>query len=157
MTAVGGGKALLRAEGLGRPIEGRAAPGLALNEAGLALIRPESARLVSDGIPASVTERVYLGEITAVRLRLPNSQEIWCRRFAAEVPDTGKQVIGWDETAVSILPAEIQRKGVCCHADETRLLQTGAAGAVAGPAIFRTGTGVRAQGRPMTFCSWAAR
>jgi putative spermidine/putrescine transport system substrate-binding protein len=35
-----------------------------------------------------------------------------------------------------------------------RLLQAGAAGAVAGPAIFRTGTGVRAQGRPMTFCSW---
>ena len=111
VTAVGGGKAMLHAEGLGRPIEGRAAPGLALNEAGLALIRPESVRLVSDGIPASVTERVYLGEITAMRLRLPNSQEIWCRRFAAEVPDTGKQVIGWDETAVSILPAGDFEKG----------------------------------------------
>jgi ABC-type Fe3+/spermidine/putrescine transport system ATPase subunit len=105
VTAVGAGKATLRVEGLDLRIAGRAAPGLVLNEAALALIRPESVRLASDGIPASVIERVYLGEITAMRLRLPNSQEIWCRRFAAEVPDTGKQVIGWDETAVSILPA----------------------------------------------------
>jgi len=104
VASVGGGKAVLNAEGLDVSITGRAAPGLAANAPAFALIRPEAVRLIKGGIPASVIERVYLGEITAVRLRLPNSQELWCRRFAAEVPDIEKHEIGWDETAVSILP-----------------------------------------------------
>jgi ABC-type Fe3+/spermidine/putrescine transport system ATPase subunit len=111
VVTVGGGKAVLCAEGINFTIAGRAAPGLAANEPALALVRPESVRLIKGGIPASVVERVYLGEITAMRLRLANAQELWCRRFAAEVPDTEKQEIGWDETAVSILPATNPEQG----------------------------------------------
>jgi ABC-type Fe3+/spermidine/putrescine transport system ATPase subunit len=111
VASIGNGRAVLDAEGLSVPIAGRAAPGLTASASALALIRPESVRLIKGGIPASVVERVYLGEITAVRLRLPNSQELWCRRFAAEVPDDEKQEIGWDETAVSILPATNPEKG----------------------------------------------
>jgi ABC-type Fe3+/spermidine/putrescine transport system ATPase subunit len=111
VTALSEGKAMLHAEGVSHPLTGRAAPGLVVGGPALALIRPESVRLVSGGVPATVIERVYLGEITAMRLRLPGSQELWCRRFAAEVPDTENQKIGWDETAVSILPATEPEKG----------------------------------------------
>jgi len=110
------GTAGLRVDGLTKPIEGRATQGLCLHQPAFALIRPESVRPIADGIQATVVERVYLGEIIALRLRLPNAQELWCRRFAAEIPDSPTQAIGWDRAAVSILPelSPEERNQVLC-------------------------------------------
>jgi hypothetical protein len=63
-------------------------------------VRPETA-----GIAASLVERVYLGELVALRLKLPGGQEIWCRRLAGDVPAGLAQLhIGWDADRVTLLP-----------------------------------------------------
>jgi ABC-type Fe3+/spermidine/putrescine transport system ATPase subunit len=94
----------LRVEGLTQPVEGRAAPGLAAGGAGSALIRPEHVKPMPSGMPARIVERVFLGEIVALRLALAAGPELWSRRFGAEAPSGDHVEIGWDRDAVSILP-----------------------------------------------------
>jgi hypothetical protein len=73
--------------------------------AALALVRPESVRPETDGIACRVLERVYLGELVALRLKLPGGQEIWCRRLAGDLPaDLARLEIGWDANRVTLLP-----------------------------------------------------
>ena len=104
VLAGSGGRAAIRIEGLEAPIEGRAAEGLAGGGAGAALIRPERVRLVPGGHPARVVERVFLGEIVALRLALAGGLELWSRLFSSDAPRTDHVEIGWDRDAVSILP-----------------------------------------------------
>jgi ABC-type Fe3+/spermidine/putrescine transport system ATPase subunit len=99
-----GGEAALRVQGLTQPVEGRAAPGLAAGGAGSALIRPEHVKPMPSGMPARIVERVFLGEIVALRLALAAGPELWSRRFGAEAPSGDHVEIGWDRDAVSILP-----------------------------------------------------
>ena len=73
--------------------------------AALALVRPENVRLETDGIAANLLERVYLGELVALRLALPGGQEIWCRRLAGDLNGgPAKLNIGWDPNRVTLLP-----------------------------------------------------
>ncbi|TPQ43968.1 ABC transporter ATP-binding protein, partial [Prosthecomicrobium hirschii] len=114
VEAIADGRARLAVPGLAMPIEGRAAAGLAVGAVASALIRPEAIRAAAGGvasggvgaggIEAGVIERVYLGEIVALRLRLDGGHEVWSRRFAGEVPAGDRIAIGWDAGAVSILP-----------------------------------------------------
>ena len=69
-----------------------------------ALLRPEAVRAHAGGLSARVAERVYLGELVAVRLSLANGHDLWSRRLASEW--TGRDVVevGWDASAISILP-----------------------------------------------------
>ena len=98
------GRAVLRVEGFRQPVEGSAAPGLATGGAGAALIRPEHVKVSPGGHKARIVERVFLGEIIAIRLALQVGPELWSRRFAAEAPSGDEVEIGWDRDAVSILP-----------------------------------------------------
>jgi ABC-type Fe3+/spermidine/putrescine transport system ATPase subunit len=98
------GSAALSADGLAAPIEGYAAQGLRIGEAACALIRPEHVRLVAGGQPARIVERIFLGEIAALRLALPGGVELWSRLFSSDAPAGDEVEIGWDRERVSILP-----------------------------------------------------
>jgi ABC-type Fe3+/spermidine/putrescine transport system ATPase subunit len=104
VAALGDGGAALGADGLAAPIEGFAAQGLRVGETACALIRPEHVRLVSGGQPARIVERIFLGEIAALRLALPGGVELWSRLFSSDAPAGDEVEIGWDRERVSILP-----------------------------------------------------
>jgi ABC-type Fe3+/spermidine/putrescine transport system ATPase subunit len=108
VAAISGGRAQLSVPGLDRPIEGRAAPGIDVGAPAAALIRPESVQPRKSGLSGRVVERVYLGELAAIRFRLSGGHELWCRRLSGEVPEGDAAEIGWDSTAVSILPEATQ-------------------------------------------------
>ncbi|WP_158815593.1 ABC transporter ATP-binding protein [Methylocapsa sp. S129] len=104
VAELGDGRAMLSAQGLAAPIEGYAAQGLRMAEAACALIRPEHVRLVAGGQPARIVERLFLGEIAALRLVLPSGAELWSRLFSSDAPAGDEIEIGWDRERVSILP-----------------------------------------------------
>ena len=56
------------------------------------------------GLHARIAERVYLGELVAVRLALATGHELWSRRLASEWSGRDAVEIGWDSSAISILP-----------------------------------------------------
>jgi len=98
------GRATLGVPGLASPLEGRAGQGLREGGAASALLRPEAVRAQSGGLRARVAERVYLGEMVAVRLKLDSGHELWSRRLAGEWSGRDDVEIGWDASAISILP-----------------------------------------------------
>ena len=98
------GRATLDVPGLALTLEGRAAEGLLAGGPAAALLRPEAIRAQTGGITARVTERVYLGELVAVRLVLAGGQELWSRRLASEWKGRDVVEIGWDASDISILP-----------------------------------------------------
>ena len=98
------GRATLGVPGLASPLEGRAGQGLREGVAASALLRPEAVRAQSGGLRARVAERVYLGEMVAVRLKLDSGHELWSRRLAGEWSARDDVEIGWDASAISILP-----------------------------------------------------
>jgi ABC-type Fe3+/spermidine/putrescine transport system ATPase subunit len=108
VAALNGDRARLAVPGLDRPIEGRAAPGVSVGAPAAALIRPETIRTQRDGLPGRVVERIYLGELAAIRFRLAGGHELWCRRLSGEAPEGDAAEIGWETTAVSILPEATQ-------------------------------------------------
>ncbi|MGA2793594.1 MAG: ABC transporter ATP-binding protein [Roseiarcus sp.] len=98
------GRATLGADGLASPIEGHAGQGLRIGDAACALIRPEHVRPVAGGQRACIAERIFLGEIVALRLALPGGVELWSRLFSSDAPAGDQIEIGWDRERVSILP-----------------------------------------------------
>ena len=102
------GRATLAVPGLARPIEGRAAACLRAGDPASALLRPESVLALTGGLPARVAERVYLGELVAVRLTLASGLELWSRRIASEWSGRDVVEVGWDASAISILPEASQ-------------------------------------------------
>ena len=104
VEAIALGRARLPVPALGSTIEGRAAPGLAVGGPASALLRPEAVRHQPGGLSARVLERIYLGEIVAVRLGLADGVSLWSRRHAGEFPAADTVEVGWDPNAVSILP-----------------------------------------------------
>lgn len=98
------GRATLAVPGFAQPIEGRAGQGLRAGSGASALLRPEAVRAHAGGLQARVAERVYLGELIAVRLMLESGHELWSRRLASEWSGRDVVEIGWDASAVSILP-----------------------------------------------------
>ena len=101
---VSNGRATLGVSGLATPLNGRAGQGLREGGAASALLRPEAVRAQSGGLRARVAERVYLGELVAVRLKLDSGHELWSRRLAGEWSGRDDVEIGWDASAISILP-----------------------------------------------------
>ena len=97
------GRAMLAVTGTS-PIEGRAREGLVRGAEACALIRPEHVRPVPGGIPARIVERIFLGEIVALRLVLQEGIELWSRQFSSDAPVGDQTEIGWDRERVSILP-----------------------------------------------------
>ncbi len=73
----------------------------------LLLVRPEDFRVVGADQPAivgHVTEIVYLGELTAFRIRLAGDHEIWMRQMKLPGLQVGEPVrIGWDTASVRLL------------------------------------------------------
>jgi ABC-type Fe3+/spermidine/putrescine transport system ATPase subunit len=104
VVGVAGGRAGLDVSDFLRPLEGRAAPGLVAGKRAAALLRPEAVRAQPGGIKARVAERVYLGELSAVRLLLDSGRQLWSRRLAQEWNGRDVVEIGWDAGAISILP-----------------------------------------------------
>ncbi len=98
------GSATLAVEGLAAPIEGESVQGLRMGERACALIRPENVRQVAGGRQARIVERIFLGEIVALRLALPGGVELWSRLFSSDAPAGDQVEIGWDRERVSILP-----------------------------------------------------
>ena len=89
-----------------QPVEGRAGAGPRGRSArGSALIRPEHVRPMPAACRRAIVERVYLGEIVALRLRPRGGH--WNSGGAASEPRRRPDddvEIGWDRAAVSILP-----------------------------------------------------
>jgi ABC-type Fe3+/spermidine/putrescine transport system ATPase subunit len=108
VASVADGHATLSVPGLDRQIEGRAGAGISVGSPAAALIRPESIRPQRSGLAGHVVERVYLGELAAIRLRLAGGHELWCRRLSGDVPEGDAAEIGWESAAVSILPEATQ-------------------------------------------------
>jgi ABC-type Fe3+/spermidine/putrescine transport system ATPase subunit len=98
------GRATLAVDGFASPIEGCPGEGLRIADAACALIRPEHVRPVPGGRQARVAERIFLGEIVALRLALPGGVELWSRLFSSDAPAGDTIEIGWDRERVSILP-----------------------------------------------------
>jgi len=106
----GNGQATLGVAGLGMAFRAPAADGLQKGETAALLIRPENVRLcpeASHGITGQVEERVFLGEIEAIRLRLADGTELWSREFATERSErAGRLNASWNEADARILPIE---------------------------------------------------
>jgi len=100
----GGGRAAIIVPGLPLPVEGQAAPGLVIGALATALIRPEAIGAGAHGVPATMLERVYLGELVALRYRLPGGQDLWRRHLAGGAEAGDAATLTWDPARVRILP-----------------------------------------------------
>jgi len=76
----------------------------------LLLARPETIRVAeldAPGIGAMVEETVYLGELTATRIRLARGQQIWMRAMNAPPRAVGSEIrIKWDPVKARLLASE---------------------------------------------------
>jgi ABC-type Fe3+/spermidine/putrescine transport system ATPase subunit len=109
VTQLANGGARVALAGLGMEIDGEAASGLAVGADAGALIRPEALTFSAPGdagISARVVERVYLGDIVAIRTQLRQGQALWCRCFSgAGAPAEGQEVrLSWRNEDVRIIP-----------------------------------------------------
>ncbi|MBV9754601.1 MAG: ABC transporter ATP-binding protein [Hyphomicrobiales bacterium] len=104
------GKARLSVPGFERPLVGRAAAGVGKGMKAAAMIRPENIRPRPGGLPGRIVERVFLGEITAMRLVVADGIRLWSRLLGADVPQTETMDVGWRAEDVSILPDEARSK-----------------------------------------------
>ncbi len=75
----------------------------------LLLVRPEAlATGAVEGPQAVVIEVVYLGELTATRLRLPSGQDVWSRAMNTPPLAAGQTTrIAWDPAKARLLPSEV--------------------------------------------------
>jgi ABC-type Fe3+/spermidine/putrescine transport system ATPase subunit len=75
----------------------------------LLLVRPEDFRPVPNGEPgldAEIAEVVYLGELTALRLKLATGQSVWLRQMKLPPLGVGERMrVRWDPTSVRLLEA----------------------------------------------------
>ncbi len=91
---------------LGRQLAAAAPPGMQPGQEGHLLIRPEHVLLDDpQGIPATIDEVVYLGELTALHLRLENGQGIWARQITDRSLRRGDRVTAsWKPETPRIVP-----------------------------------------------------
>ncbi|MBM3554107.1 MAG: ABC transporter ATP-binding protein [Alphaproteobacteria bacterium] len=104
VAATDGKSARFEATGIVGPLTGRATPGIAVGGPAAAMIRPEHVRPTAGGRKAQIVERVFLGEIVALRLDLGDGTELWSRLFSSDAPAGETIEVGWSEDNVSILP-----------------------------------------------------
>jgi len=113
-----GGRGRLVIESLDCVVEGLVNDGVQTGQEAVAMVRPEAVSVsceAGSGIRARVEEVVYLGELVSLKLRIPNGQEMWCRRLAKEQWPSREDVwVTWDAKDLRILPVsggETQEKG----------------------------------------------
>lgn len=104
VVSMDGETAALAVNGFPAPIVGRAAKGLSVGSAAVALLRPEAIAIGERGMGARVVERVYLGEITATRVSLAHGQALWCRAFGGPPSMSSDVFVDWLPSAARILP-----------------------------------------------------
>ncbi len=110
---VGDGQAVLESQALRRTFSAAVADGVAVGDQAALVIRPAhvSVRSSGDGLPAEIVERVFLGEIEAVRLRLQDESEMWSRSMTADrVTGDGGFIVDWNNDWARIVPVNQQRK-----------------------------------------------
>jgi len=91
----------------GRSVGATAVPGLQAGQQAALLIRPEHV-LITDGagIAAEIVDLVYLGELTALQLRLDSNVSLWARQITSHSLRRGTQVkIGWKPEHARVVPA----------------------------------------------------
>jgi ABC-type Fe3+/spermidine/putrescine transport system ATPase subunit len=99
------GLAVAEVPALGREIVAEAGPTCTAGNGACLLVRPEHFVLDDAGVPASVEESVYLGELVALRLRLEAGERIWLRRIADREIKAGAKVrIGWQVEHLRLIP-----------------------------------------------------
>jgi ABC-type Fe3+/spermidine/putrescine transport system ATPase subunit len=107
VTGVEGDRARAEMAALGQSVTAAAAPGLQVGRQAALLIRPEHVLLgAAPGIAAEIVEMVYLGELTALNLRLPSGTTLWARQITGHDLRRGTQVsIGWKHDNARVVPA----------------------------------------------------
>jgi ABC-type Fe3+/spermidine/putrescine transport system ATPase subunit len=86
-----------------------AASGLEVGDGGLLLIRPEHVLIdrEPDGMRATITEVVYLGELTAFNLRLASGATLWGRQITDRSLKRGMSVkASWKRASARIVPKD---------------------------------------------------
>jgi ABC-type Fe3+/spermidine/putrescine transport system ATPase subunit len=107
VVAIAGGEAEAEVPDLGLSVRAAAAPGLQAGKPAVLLVRPEHV-LVGEraGLAAEIGELVYLGELTALHLRLAGGATLWARQITTHDLWRGAQVtIGWRQEHARIVPA----------------------------------------------------
>ncbi|HWA50757.1 MAG TPA: ABC transporter ATP-binding protein, partial [Dongiaceae bacterium] len=107
VIAAQGGSADVEVPAFGHNLSAIAAPGLQTGQQVALLIRPEHV-LIADGagVAAEIVDLVYLGELTAVQLRLDSNVGIWARQITSHNLRRGTQVkIGWKPEHARVVPA----------------------------------------------------
>jgi spermidine/putrescine ABC transporter ATP-binding subunit len=106
VVSVSGESALVDVPALGRQVAATAAAGMRPGQQGRLLIRPEHVLLGDrQGIPAVIEEVVYLGELTALNLRLDSGQSIWARQIADRSLRRGDSVrASWKHESPRVVP-----------------------------------------------------
>ena len=106
ITSARDGHAEIELAGVGGALRAPAANGLSDGDEARLMLRPEHLRLNGTGrLEARVTERVYLGELTALRLALNSGEQLWLRQMAGQAPHPGDTVrVDWSVDAQWIVP-----------------------------------------------------
>ena len=100
-------RVILESPTLKRTFQGTSTEDVSIGDQAALVIRPEHifVRIAGDGLPADIVERIFLGEIQAVRLRLQDDSEIWSRSIATDrVPGHGSLVVDWNNERARIVP-----------------------------------------------------
>jgi ABC-type Fe3+/spermidine/putrescine transport system ATPase subunit len=109
VTEMSDGQAVLESTTLRRSFHGTVSSDVSVGDHAALVIRPEhvALRASDDGLSAKVIERIFLGEIEAVRLRLADNSEFWSRTMAANrVTSDDGLVVDWDNARARIVPID---------------------------------------------------
>jgi ABC-type Fe3+/spermidine/putrescine transport system ATPase subunit len=111
------GRALVEVPALRQQVAAPSPSPLASGQAVHLLIRPEHLFLDDAGpVEATVTEVVYLGELTALRLQLPAGERLWLRQLTGRTVARGATIrVNWQAEHLRVVPEAgeptISRKG----------------------------------------------
>ncbi len=106
IVSLAGADAAVDVPALGRQVATAAAPGMRVGQEGRLLIRPEHI-LLGDaaGAAGEIMEAVYLGELTALRLRLESGHELWVRQITDRNLRRGARVrASWKPGSTRMVP-----------------------------------------------------
>jgi len=97
VLALSAGVARIEVPDLARDLEVMASPDVAIGRPARLLLRPEHVVLdAAGGVPGSIDEIVYLGEIISARITLASGAQIWARRLANSPLERGASIrVGW--------------------------------------------------------------